>query len=300
MSKRLGKDGTLSDNTGTFGAPAWRAIKSFKDITLNLEPVNNIDTTDRFIDYKTELPASYKLSIEANTIWNKNTSQTAIRTAFLAGTFKEFAVLDRAPAFGGVGGGLGVRGEMLVKKFSLTFPLHGEQKLDVTIVPHGIHTASQGAQFYTDATATAGTADAAGTKRLGRIGTINYSGASVTRTGDIKLNLEWATTPGDDRELTFATEIPTQMMTSVEAELLWDPDVASVAIFRTAFTTHATLELKVLDGLIATNGTWGLHSDFAVKSFNHKLPLTERQSISVTLVPHGNATNQPTFITISA
>lgn len=295
----LGKNAILADNTGNFAAPAWRAIKSFKDITLNQEPAAVVDATDRFVAYVLELPTRFKIGVTANAIWNKNTTLTAIRTAFLAGTEKEFAVLDRAAADGGAGGGLGIRGQMLVKKFNLSYPLNGPQMLDVELVGFGHHTASQNIQFYTDATASAGTADAAGTKRLGKVASINTAaGAAITRTGDLKVSLEWNTAQFGNRTHDYEVESPTFMKITAEAELFWDPDVAAVLAFRTAFINNTDIDLSILDDAYTTSGAWGPDMDWRVKSFNHKKPLTERQSISVVLTPSANGTTLPSFLTI--
>lgn len=295
----LGKYAILADNTGNFGAPAWRAIKSFKDIMLNQEPQGIVDATDRFVDYVLELPTRYKIGVTASAIWNKNTTLTAIRTAFLAGSVKEFAVLDRPAADGGAGGGLGIRGEMLVKKMTFSYPLNGPQMLDIELVGHGIHTASQNIQFYTDATAAAGTADAAGTKRLGKVASINTAaGAAITRTGDLKVSLEWVTGDFSDRTHDYAVEGPTQMRITAEAELFWQPGTANVLAFRTAFLANSDIDLSILDDAYSTSGAWGPDMDWRVKSFNHRFPLTERQSISVVLTPSANGTTLPSFLTI--
>ncbi len=299
-AKRLGKDATFNDNTGSFGTPAWRAHKWIRDIVRNEDPGGKIDATDRFHASVTNLTTRYKLSYDIDGIWQANTSQTALRTAFLAGSVLDLAVLDRISTATSPSSGLGHRGECLIKKFSLEFPLNGEQKLSITVVPHGNYASGQSVVTYTDATTVLGTADAAGTRKLGKTGSINNAaGTPLTGIRDFKLNLEWVTANASDRASEFELEVPTQMQYTVECEFAWDANDTTLTAIRTAYNAHSALATYfVLDGAYATSGSWGLNSDFVVTKFAYKGPLKDLQLYSVTLEPRSNATTLPTFVTI--
>ena len=301
-TKRLGKDAILGDNTGSFGAPAWHSNKWIQDLSRTEEPGAVIDSTDRFAASVTKLAARFNLSYDFNGIWQANTSQVKLRTAFLASAGNvsataslDLAVLDRAAATSG----LGHRGEWLIKKFALEFPLLGEQKLACTIVPFANYTTAQQVAVYTDASGSAGTADAAGTRKLGKSASVNNSaGTPVTGARDIKLNLEWVHADGNDRSFDFNAFLATQLMYTVEFDVIWDASDSTITAFRTAYNAHTAYDGFILDGAYATSGSWGVHSDWEVTSFAWKAALKEGQLYNVKLEPHGNYTTAPTFVTI--
>ena len=294
-TKRLGKNAIVGDNTGSFGTPAWRANNWVQDLSRSDEPGAVIDSTDRFAASVTKLATRYNVAYDFNGIWQGNTSQTKFRTAFLAGTSLDLAFLDRPAATSGVGH----RGEWLIKKFALEFPLLGEQKLAVQCVPYGNYTATQQVAVYTDASGSAGTADAAGTRKLGKNASLNNSsGTPVTAARDIKLMLEWNVADANDRAVDFNLFLATQMTYSVEFDVIWDASDTTIVAFRTAFNAHSAYDGYVLDGPYATTGSWGVHADWQVTSFAWKAALKEGQLYSVKLEPFGNGTTLPTFVTI--
>lgn len=300
-TKRLGKGKQFADNTGSFGSPAWREHKWIMDINVNEEPGGVIDATDRFADSHVELTTRYKWSCDINGIWADSTSQGILRTAFLAGSVQDLSVLDRLSAASVASQGLGHRGEMLVKKWEMDFPLEGEQKLAITIVPHGQYAATQNIALYTDITTALGTADSAGTRKLGKNASINNAvGTPLTGIRDWKMTLEWITADASDRNMDFDCEIPTQMQYTIEAEFAWDATDSTLVAIRTAYTTSAALATyNFLDGPYATAGSWGLRSDVAVTKFQNTGRLKDLQLYSVTFRPRSNATTLPTFVTIA-
>jgi hypothetical protein len=212
----------------------------------------------------------------------------------------DLSVLDRLSAASVASQGLGHRGEMLVKKFSLEFPLEGEQKLSDTCVPHGNYTSGHAVVVYTDATTALGTTDVAGTRKFGKSASIN-NGSNTPLTGirDFKLNLEWLTADASDRGSDFDMEVNTLMQYSVEAEFAWDDADTTLAAIRTAYNAHSALAAySFLDGPYATAGSWGLTSDMEVTKFAYRGPLKDLQLYSVTFEPRSNGT-LPTFITTS-
>lgn len=301
VTRRLGFECQLGDNTGSFGTPAWRNNKWAQDITINEEPGGVIDATDRFAQSETSLATRFKLSYDVTGIWQGNTSQTLFRTRFLSGAVFDVSVLDRVSTASVASSGLGHRGEMLVKKFALEFPLEGEQKLSITLVPHGQYATGQGVVVYTDATTALGTADAAGTRKYGKDASINNgSNSPLAGIRDWRLNLEWITANSSDRSLSFDTEVPTIMSYTVEAEFAWAADDSTLAAIRTAYNAHSALaSYSFLDGAYATSGSWGLQSDMEVTKFTKTAMIKDLQIYSVTFKPRSNVSGTlPTFITI--
>lgn len=295
VAKKLGFNKTINRNGNTFGSPSWIPLIAATSIRETREPSGTPDTSDRLTNTYSTLPTRYKIAVDFDGLWNKGAGLTAIRTAFLAASVIDLAVLDGQPATGAKG----YRGEWAVTKFNLDFPLIGEQKVSCTIKPHGNHTASQAVSTYTDATMAAGTAETASNKRLGAVASVNNSGGTpLTAIRDWKLNLEWAEFDAGDRADNFDKVLLTQMKISAELNFLWDTSDSTLTAIRTAFEAHSALDLYLLDGAYATSGSWGVHADFAVTAFNHEAPLTDGQKVTVNLTPHGNATTTPTFVTI--
>lgn len=296
---RLGKGAQFSDNTGSAGSPAWRNNKWVRDITRNEEPGGVIDATDRFVDYQLSLATRYKLSYDVDGIWHGNTSQVVFRTAFLAGTTTvDVGVFDRVSVVTSASNGLGHRGDMFVKKFSLEFPLNGEQKLSITCVPYANYTTA--IVGYTDITTVLGTADSPGTRKIGKNASINNaSDTPLTGIRDWKMSMEWNTVNAGNRVSDFDMELPTQMNIVIEADFAWDASDTTLAAIRTAYYAHTQLtDYTFLDGAFATSGSWGLNADVEVTKLAWKGELKGLQLYSVTMVPRSNYTTAPAFITI--
>ena len=293
-AKKLGKNGILARNTGNFAAPAWSRIGSLKDITINRAPSAVIDSTDRFQHVKTSIPIRYKVGVDTTTIWDGGTAQTALRDACLAGTVLDLAVLDGPAAEASEG----LRGEWLISKFALDMSLTAEQKLSISLMPHGNHAAGQGVSFYTDLSGAPGVADVKATKKQGQFASVNDALAiPILGIRDIKLGLEWDTADAGDREDQFEKFLPTQFKVDAEITFAWDSSVAGLVAFYTAFKTHATLALSILDGPFAVAGSWGALADWSITDFGHTMPLTEGQIVTAKLMPAGNSATLTSFIT---
>lgn len=294
MSKKLGFDKTINANSGSFGSPSWVPLISCQNISETWDPAATPDTSDRSTDTYSTLPTRYNISADVDGMWNKGAGLTAIRTAFLGRSVIDLAVLDGQPATAADG----YRGEFAVTKFNLDFPLLDFQKLAFTIKPHGGHTAGQAVGQYTDATGSAGTPETFVNKRRGEIASVNTSaGSPIADIEDWKMDLEWAEFEAGDRTDSFSKVLMVQLKVSAELNFIWNPSVAALVAFRTAFRAHSAIELFLLDDAYATSGAWGVHADFAVTSFKHESPLTEGQKVTVSLMPHGNAAVRPTFVT---
>ncbi len=137
MAKQEGKTGKFYENTGTYGSPTWNLITGTRDQKLPLE-WGDMEVGDRDIDYKTYLLERIELGFECDAIWNKaNTDLTGLRTACLAGTAKEYAIMDGPIA---TAGSIGMRVEMIITGFSHDRPLSDGDKVSLKFKPYGGYT----------------------------------------------------------------------------------------------------------------------------------------------------------------
>jgi len=74
---------------------------------------------------------------------------------------------------------------------------------------------------------------------------------------------------------------------------------AQIVAFRTASNTNAPIELTFLDGPLATTGSWGIHADWGIDSYDEEAGLNGGVVLKMQFSPHGNGNNGFEFVTIS-
>jgi len=293
----LGAQLTINRNTGAnWAAPAWTRVRGIQDVKINIQPGGMVKSSDRSVNIDTEMPTRFKVEIDATGFWNGGAGLTAIRDAFLAGTPIELSVLYGAAATSKKG----VRAWWAVTQFPLDFPLGDNQKISLKFQPHADY--ANEPLFYTDATVSAGAAEAITTKKVGSAACVAIAnGTHITKAMDIKLGLQpGALIDSSDRDSLFAVVKPTRFKFEPEFSFLWRPGDTNLAALYTAATTNAAIELFILDGPFATVGSWGVHSDWAVTGFPVDAKLNDGQLVTVKLVPYGDGAQAPEFHTIEA
>ena len=75
-----------------------------RNVKLNLEPSGKFDSSDRAQTGDTTIGTRYNCSVEFDALWDASTCLAAIRTAFLAGSAFDAAVLDGTSSARGVHG----------------------------------------------------------------------------------------------------------------------------------------------------------------------------------------------------
>lgn len=298
MAKLLGKDACVCRDSGSWASPAHIPIIGARDIKINRKPSGMFDSTDResasTIVVATQIPTRQSAEVTFGALWNGGAGLTALRNAFAAGTAIRLAALHKLPT----NGGKGLRGDWLVKKFGLKFPLAEGQPIDISLVPHGLYT--NAVATYTDASVSAGTAETQADKKLGSSASLNDdSDAPITAARDFSFSAEWECEKSDDRGVEFETFMPTQLKISAEAEFIWDEANPQLAAFRTAFDAKSPIILSMMDGAYATTGSWGIKAGWAVADFPTEANLKAGQIVKVKLEPHGNAADPLEFVTIS-
>jgi hypothetical protein len=133
MGAKLGLDGKLYRNTGTFASPTWDEVKNVRDLTLSLEAGEASMTTRANAGWEAVLASLKKASIEFQMVWDSaDTDVTAFRDAFLNRSTIECAVMDGDIA---VAGNQGLRATMAVLKFARSEALEEGMLIDITIKP---------------------------------------------------------------------------------------------------------------------------------------------------------------------
>jgi hypothetical protein len=110
---------------------------------------------------------------------------------------------------------------------------------------------------------------------------------------DIKLDIQQKMFDSSDRSSTGDSDIPTRYAAKLEADALWDGGDFLTAV-RTAFLAGSPIDLIAIDGVTAGKGLW---AEWAVTEFPIDAPLAAGQPIKLGFQPHGNAANQPQFVT---
>jgi len=137
MGARLGLEGVLYRNSGSYGSPTLVAVTNIKDLTLNLEKNTSDVTTRGSNGWRQMLGVLKDASVDFNMLWDTSDANfTAIQTAFLATTVSaqtiEFFVMS---ADVDESDSQGLRASFMVEKFTKNEPLEEAQTVDVTIRP---------------------------------------------------------------------------------------------------------------------------------------------------------------------
>lgn len=306
--KLIGANYSICRDSGSFGSPAHIPIIAARDIKVNVKPAAVVDATDRIGSplYEKVIPIMRNIELNFGSLWTGGTTSgiAVLKTSFLAGTPIRLSLLNARPQATTTGGGVGWRGDWLVKKISLKYPLKGASEADFTLCPHGLFT--NAVSTYTDATTVLGTAETQQAKLIGYTASVNDS-SSVIIAGikDIGLDLEWDVMDATDRAnaspANFEQYIPTRMKINLSINFQWKEDDTQLVAFRTAWASNAAIALSVLDQR-ATSGAWGVGAaggiDWFVTDYPHDSPLTDGQMVSLKLQPAGNYTNALAFLTI--
>jgi len=133
MAVKLGMNGKLYRNTGTYEAPTWTEITNVKDLTLNLEK-GEADVTTRANDgWRANQPTLKEASIEFDMVWDtEDAGFAAVQDAFFNDTTLEVAVMDGDIEEAGTEG---LRATVGVSTFSRGEPLEEAMTVSVTLKP---------------------------------------------------------------------------------------------------------------------------------------------------------------------
>ena len=130
---KLGMNGKLYRNTGTYEAPAWVEITNVKDLTLTLETGEADVTTRANNGWKASKATLKDGSVEFDMVWDtEDEGFSAVQSAFFGNTGLELAVMD---------GDIeteeaeGLRATFSVTKFDRKEPLEEAMTVSVTIKP---------------------------------------------------------------------------------------------------------------------------------------------------------------------
>jgi len=116
MAIKLGIDAKLYFcAAGIGGTPTWTEINNVKNVTLDLKRAEADVTTRASGGWKATAPAMRQCTCEFEMVWNPSDSGfTAVKSAFLAGTLLEVAVLTGAKD---AVGSQGPKGSFCITKF---------------------------------------------------------------------------------------------------------------------------------------------------------------------------------------
>ncbi len=133
MGIKLGMEGKLYRNTGSYVSPNWNLINNVKDVTLNLEAGEADVTTRGNAGWRATLTTLKDGSIEFEMVWDTGDADfTALQQAFFGNGVVELAVMDGDI---GTAGSQGLRATCMITNFSRTEALEEAIAVSVTAKP---------------------------------------------------------------------------------------------------------------------------------------------------------------------
>ena len=130
---KLGMEGKLYYNAGSYATPDWKELKNAKDVTLNLEKGEADVTTRGNAGWKATVGTLKEGSIEFEMVWDtEDAGFTALQNAWFGDTPVEMAVMDGPIA---TSGSQGLRATMSVISFSRKEPLEEAMTASISIKP---------------------------------------------------------------------------------------------------------------------------------------------------------------------
>ena len=133
MGMRIGIEGKLYRNTGSYETPTWVEIDNVADLNLTLEKTEADATIRAGKGWRMTKGAIKEAGVEFQMIWDPtDTNVQALLAGWMAGTAIEFAVMDGDIA---TAGSEGLRATMEVLKFSRGEGKEDGMMIDVAIKP---------------------------------------------------------------------------------------------------------------------------------------------------------------------
>lgn len=129
----LGFQGKLYRNSGSYASPTWANIQNVGDVKCTLEADEAEVNLRAGNGYKLAVRGLVKASWEWTSIYDPaDTDQSALLSAFDAGTGVEFLILDQAVA---TAGSYGFRAWCMITKFARQEELSKAMMVDISITP---------------------------------------------------------------------------------------------------------------------------------------------------------------------
>lgn len=133
MARKLGLQGKLYRNTGTYASPTWVEITNVRNLTLSVEKGEADLSVRGGNGWETIVATLKKGSIEFDMVYDtEDTNFTALQTAFFSDAQIEFAVMDGPIA---TTGSQGLRASCEILKFGRNEPLTEGMTTPVMIKP---------------------------------------------------------------------------------------------------------------------------------------------------------------------
>jgi len=130
---KLGMEGKLYYNAGSYATPDWKELKNVKDVTLNLEKGEADVTTRGNAGWRATVGTLKEGSLEFEMVWDtEDEGFAALQAAWFGDTPVEMAVMDGPIA---ASGSQGLRATMSVISFSRKEPLEEAMSASLTVKP---------------------------------------------------------------------------------------------------------------------------------------------------------------------
>lgn len=115
---------------------------------------------------------------------------------------------------------------------------------------------------------------------------------------DLTLNLEAGQADTTTRAAAgWETSIAGLKKGGIDFQVVWEPSNQDFEAFRAAFFNNSLIDLAVMDGNIATNGSSGLRAEMAVLSFSRSEQLKEAVTAAIKAAP-GFSAHAPAWMIV--
>lgn len=130
---KIGLNGKLHYSATLMGAtPVWTLFNNVRDLTLAME-AGEADVATRASRFKMYLEALIDASVDWESVWDgSDTTLTALRAAFLAGTPVALAIMDDLVA---TSGAQGLQADFIITKFGRNEPLADGMMVPISAKP---------------------------------------------------------------------------------------------------------------------------------------------------------------------
>ena len=144
--------------------------------------------------------------------------------------------------------------------------------------------------------------------RQGFDGYLYYNSASfgtptwvpITNVKDVDLSMDATKIDASDRGSRWKKTLAGSIEAGVTFALTYDTTTAWYDVLHAAFVAGTTVDMAVMDGLIATAGSEGLRGEMSVLQFSRPEPLDGEMVTNVTIAPAPSAEVSPAWMVVAA
>lgn len=123
--------------------------------------------------------------------------------------------------------------------------------------------------------------------------------SEITSAMDVTLNLSAAEADASSRASNWRQTLTALLDGSVDFDIVADNTDTAYEALRDAFLNRTAIDMAIMDGPIATNGSEGLRAEMSVVNFTRNEPLEDTMTVSVSVKPAPTG-NDPAWMEVGS